>query len=364
MRVLIDGVVFETTHQKGIRRYFEEVLSRTEEDFSILLENALAGHIPVTWDLIQPLGPPARRIDPIRRRKYVNRAREREARIRSCAIYHATWFRLCPVPGIPTVVTVYDMVSEAMPGLYYGDATGDSTIKRRAIEAADAIITISETTKRDLLKLFPGINVPVYAIPLGADHVSVGQDSAIDGSGSRGDKPYALFVGDRMAYKNFRTLLDAMRTMEWPADLKLKVAGPPFSPVEYDCLRLLDLEHQVEACGPVPKDELAKLYAKAAVFVFPSLFEGFGLPMLEAQTRGAPVVANDMAVFHEVGGDAFLPCDCRSPVAIAGAVARTLEPATRASLIEAGRRNVGRFSWAETAKRTQQVWRQVADLAK
>lgn len=360
MRVLIDGVVFETTSQKGIRRYFEEVLSRTKEDFSILLQNPLASRVPEAWNLIDPLGSPARRIDLIRRRKYLKRARERAASIARHSVFHSSWFRLCPVPGLPTVVTIYDMVSEAMPTQYWGDAAGHSRAKAEAIKAADAIITISEATKLDLLRLYPEIRAEVHAIPLGADHLPVLLDDHRQVSARTDTEPYVLFVGDRVGYKNFHCLLEAMRQSEWPRGVRLKVAGPALSSAEEACLRFMGLHGAVDLCGFVTNEGLASLYAEAAAFVFPSLFEGFGLPLLEAQARMAPVVANDMAVFHEVGGDAFLPCDCRNPAAIAKAVEKAMAPAARSRLLEAGQNNVKRFSWDETARRTVEVWKFVA----
>lgn len=141
--------------------------------------------------------------------------------------------------------------------------------------------------------------------------------------------------------------------------MRLKVAGPHFSPAEEACFRLLELEKRVEYCGFVSNEGLADLYAQAAAFVFPSLFEGFGLPILEAQARSAAVVAHDMAVFHEVAGDAFLPCDCRNPSLLARAITKAMEPSIRERLINAGLGNVKRYTWAETARKTKAVWESV-----
>ena len=359
MNVLVDGVVFENTHQKGIRRYLHEVLSRTKEDFSVIMHKPWVGPVPENWDLIQPLGAsPESQWDILQRFRYRENAKKWREKIRSFNVFHSTWFRLAPIPGIPTVVTIYDMVTEAMPTLYWGDAAGDFSAKAAAIKSADAIITISETTKKDLLKLFPDIRAEVYAIPLGADHFEIFSSTPSQENNSHGpnEAPYALFVGDRVGYKNFHSLLEAMCQSEWPKGVRLKVAGQHFSPAEEACLRLLELEKRVEHCGFVSNEGLADLYAHAAAFVFPSLFEGFGLPILEAQARGAAVVAHDMAVFHEVAGDAFIPCDCRNPSALAGAITKAMEPSIREQLINAGLENVKRYTWAETARKTLAVW--------
>jgi glycosyltransferase involved in cell wall biosynthesis len=363
MKVLVDGVVFEHTHQKGIRRYLHEVLSRTKEDFSIILHKPWVGPVPENWDLIQPLGAsPESQWDILQRFRYRENAKKWREKIRSFNVFHSTWFRLAPIPGIPTVVTIYDMVTEAMPTLYWGDAAGDFSAKAAAIKAADAIITISETTKQDLLKLFPDIRVEVHAIPLGADHFEISSRNPLQNNFSQGmnNEGYALFVGDRVGYKNFHSLLEAMCQSEWPRGVRLKVAGPPFSLAEEACLRFMGLQDKVDVCGLVTNDDLACLYAGATAFVFPSLFEGFGLPLLEAQARHAPVIANDMPIFHEVGGNAFLPCDCRNPALIAKAVCDLTNSGRREHLIEAGLENVKRYSWAETARKTISVWESVA----
>jgi glycosyltransferase involved in cell wall biosynthesis len=362
MKVLIDGVVFENTYQKGIRRYFEEVLSRSGHDFAILLEQTLAGSVPEDWKIIKPIGLPPSRRDLLGRLKYRKQAAERRDKISEYSVFHSSWFRLCPLPGIPTVVTIYDMLSEAMPTQYWGDASADSMAKAEAIKSADAIITISETTKLDLLKLFPDIRAQVYSIPLGADHLLMSAVASVDSrkTGESSSEPYVLFVGDRVGYKNFHVLLEAMCQSEWPDGVRLKVAGSALSSPEYACLHYMGLRDVVDVCGFVSDEGLASLYSNAIAFVFPSLFEGFGLPMLEAQARMAPVVANDMAVFHEVGGDAFLPCDCRIPVAIARAITTVMIPEVRLNLLEAGQRNVQRFSWDDTAQRTFAVWESVA----
>lgn len=362
MKVLVDGVVFENSFQKGIRRYVHEVLRRSDLDFSLLLQRPLVGTVPAGWNLIEPLGPLAKPMDFLGRWKRRKCFKQRLKSISEHAVFHSTWFRLCPVPGIPTIVTIYDMVSVAMPTRYWGDAAGHFSAKAAAIKAADAIITISETTKQDLLKLFPDIRVEVHAIPLGADHFEISSSNPLQNNFSQGinNESYALFVGDRVGYKNFHSLLEAMCQSEWPRGVRLKVAGPPFSLAEEACLRFMGLQDKVDVCGLVTNDDLAYLYAGATAFVFPSLFEGFGLPLLEAQARHAPVVANDMAIFHEVGGNAFLPCDCRNPALIAKAVSDLTHAGRRESLIQAGLENVKRYTWAETARKTKAVWESVA----
>ncbi|MCX6975352.1 MAG: glycosyltransferase family 1 protein [Verrucomicrobia bacterium] len=360
MNVLVDGFVFENTYQKGIRRYMEELLRRVDVPFSILLENPAAGQFPENWPVVGPLGPsPNSRFNLPARWKYRERAKQWRKEIQSHSVFHTSYFRQCPIPGIPSVVVVHDMVCEVMPHLFAKDPSLEISMKREAFEKADAIIAISENTKRDFHSFYPEFQNKVSVIPHGADHFI---DDGIRPQQTKFQirEPFALFVGDRVGYKNFHALIDAVAEQSWPKDLDLWVAGPKFSPAEMAAIKYRGLSERIQHVGLVNEAELNWLYRHSTCFVFPSLFEGFGFPILEAQVRHAPVVANDMAVFHEVGGDAFLPCDCRNPALIAKAVSDLTHAGRRESLIQAGLENVKRYTWAETARKTKAVWESVA----
>jgi glycosyltransferase involved in cell wall biosynthesis len=361
MKVLADGVVFENNRQKGIRRYMEELLRRVECPFSLLLENPASGDIPDDWNIVGPFGAsPASRMNLLGRWKYRERAKEWRKEIQSHSVFHSSFFRRCPIPGIPSVVVVHDMVCEIMPHLFAADPSPEIFMKREAFEKADAIIAISENTQKDFLLFYPEFEDKISVVKHGADHLACAGE--IKPSVSRFEclEPFALYVGDRVGYKNFHTLMDAVAGEAWPQGLALWVAGPKFSPAELAAMRYRGLLGRIRHVGLVHDADLDWLYRNSTCFVFPSLFEGFGFPILEAQARSAPVVANDMAIFHEVGGNAFLPCDCRNPTAIAKAVSDLTHAGRREPLIEAGLENVKRYSWAETARKTKAVWESVA----
>ena len=123
----------------------------------------------------------------------------------------------------------------------------------------------------------------------------------------------------------------------------------------------LHLEDDVELAGWIAEDRLAALYRGASVYVFPSLFEGFGLPLLEAMARGCPVVASDIPVLREVGGDAVVYVDALNPSAMASAVSRVVgDASTREALASAGRAHAAAFTWARTAAATAEVFRTLA----
>jgi glycosyltransferase involved in cell wall biosynthesis len=361
MNVLADGFVFENTHQKGIRRYMEELLRRVECPFSLFLDNPAAGEIPEDWNIVGPLGAsPTCRFDLAGRWTYRERAKKWRKEIQAHSVFHTSYFRQCPVPGIPSVVVVHDMVCEVMPHLFAKNPSLEISIKLEAFEKADAIIAISDNTKKDFLLFYPEFQNKVSVVKHGADHLAFSGEKKQIVSRFECQEPFALFVGDRVGYKNFYTLMDAVGVETWPQGLALWVAGPRFSSAELAAMRYRGLSERIQHLGMVDEAELDWLYRNTACFIFPSLFEGFGFPILEAQARSAPVLANDMPIFHEVGGNAFLPCDCRNPALLAKAVSDLTHAGRRECLIEAGLENVKRYSWAETARKTKAVWDSVA----
>ena len=166
--------------------------------------------------------------------------------------------------------------------------------------------------------------------------------------------------------KNYETLLDAL-DLYWsrsPHPLPLRIAGG--GGWESDVLKdgLADLERtgRVERLGYVPDAELLRLYASAQALVFPSWHEGFGLPVLEAMSQGAPVICSDRASLPEVGGDAAVYIDPASAESICQAMlALEADPGRRRQRSESGRRQAARFSWEKTARETLDFYRRVLE---
>jgi glycosyltransferase involved in cell wall biosynthesis len=250
------------------------------------------------------------------------------------------------------------MVFEILPGQFLELAGPFAEEKKRAIERADAIIAISESTRKDLLAIYPELTQRVHVIHHGADHLAFSKNLRANSNHPEfGTKGYALFVGARSTYKNFGMLMESMLEPDWPENLDLKVAGAPFTCAEVLALKYRGLERRVVDCGRAMDSTLEELYAGASVFIFPSMFEGFGFPLLEAQAAGIPVAASDIAIFHEVGGKAFEHFQPLDPSSIARAVSRSLEHNRADELRQAGYGNVKRFKWADAAKKTMEVWK-------
>ena len=210
------------------------------------------------------------------------------------------------------------------------------TVVPRSVRRAVRVLTVSERTKRDLVELYRVAPEKIVVIPNGVDPAfRPGPDARRD---------YALLVGAIQARKDPLAAADAA----FAAGLSLVVAGPAKDPA---LARELERRGAILR-GYVPKEELAELYRGAACLVFPSRYEGFGLPVLEAMACGTPVVARPDAALREVAGDAALYADGDD---LAAAISSALLQRDR--LRAAGLARAELFSWEETVRRTLDVYR-------
>ena len=236
------------------------------------------------------------------------------------------------------VVTVHDLSYEREPDLMpRKDRFMFRTLVPRAARRARRVLTVSQRTRRDLEQL--------YGIP--AEKIVV-TPNGVDARFTPGSEPggYALFVGAVQARKDPLAALAAASD----AGLPLVVVGPEKEPALARMLR----DQGADVRGHVTEDELVTLYREASVLLFPSRYEGFGLPVLEAMASGTPVVASDDDAIREVAGDAALYAD---RAGLGAAVQRALDERPR--IVAAGLARAAQFSWVETARRTLEVYEEV-----
>jgi glycosyltransferase involved in cell wall biosynthesis len=242
----------------------------------------------------------------------------------------------CPCPA---VLTIQDLSFERDPSVL---RPWERLVFRRfvpwSVRRAARVLAISERTKADVEALY---GVEAVVTPLGVD-ASFEPGAAPDS--------YLLLVGSVEPRKNPLAAAEAARELGRP----LVVAGP----VRDEALAQELRARGADLRGYVPKDELARLYRGAACLVFPSRYEGFGLPLVEAMASGTPVVAAPDAALREVAGDAAVFAE---PAVLADGVRRAL--AERERLVAAGLERARRFTWEETARRTVAVYREVLGLA-
>lgn len=272
-------------------------------------------------------------------------------------IVHETYFgRENEAPrGVPLVLTVYDMIHELFADVMSDPATIRS--KAAAIARADMILCISESTRRDLIRFFPEVAPRTRVTYLGFD-----SDFAAGGAlPMQAQRPYLLHVGVRRAYKNFAALLEA-----YAASARLRaefdlvcVGGGPFDSDERDAIAHWRLEGKVRQHDADDAD-LRRWYAGAAIFVYPSVYEGFGIPPLEAMASGVPVIGVNVSSVPEVCGDAAQLAPDGSPDALMAAIeAVAFDTARAAQLRNAGLEQIGRFSWRKAAQDTAACYQEL-----
>jgi glycosyltransferase involved in cell wall biosynthesis len=255
----------------------------------------------------------------------------------------------CPCPA---VVTIHDLSFERHPELM---GRRDRFVFRRmvprSVRRAARVLAVSESTKRDLVEHYRIPEEKIVVTPNGVDSLFRPDGHRRDGA------PYALFVGTLQPRKDPIAALEALALVG--GDLRLIVVGPDKGSGD-EARRTaskLGLNGRVEFAGHVEQQELAELYRGAACLVFPSRYEGFGLPVVEAMASGTPVVATAAGSIPEIAGDAAVLVEPGDSVALAGGIERAL--ADRERLVRAGLERARLYSWAETARRTLAVYREL-----
>jgi glycosyltransferase involved in cell wall biosynthesis len=269
-------------------------------------------------------------------------------------------------PGLARVVTIHDLVwrhaGQTMRPL---NRWLDQTLMPHAVRTSDRVVAVSDSTARDIEREMPFAAGRVRAIPLGA--AELGEPDPRESLAALGlSGPYFLFVGTLEPRKNLGRLLEAWSRL--PPGLGggtvLAVAGGAgWGGVDVQAMVLaLGLQDRVRVLGFVSDQQLATLYAHALFLAMPSLYEGFGLPLLEATSRGVPVLTSDIASMPQVAGDAGLLVSPLDVDSIARGLAQMLgESRFRAELARHALASAQRFSWDLSARRTMEVFEEAIE---
>lgn len=259
------------------------------------------------------------------------------------------------------IVTLHDAAVYASPEGYSRlFATWYRFLFAALGRTARVVLTVSQFSRRELARHAGVPAAKLRVVRQGAQHLlQVEPDpSVVERHGLRGER-FVLAVGSLNPNKNFRSVLAALASYPQPRP-KLVVAGGVNGRVFRDGAGAVSMEGATYV-GYVTDAQLKALYAEAAVFVFPSLYEGFGFPPLEAMSNGCPAVVSDIPVLREVCGDAAEYCDPRDPASIAGAIRRVLEDEARAGELRSrGRERIREFTWEGCAR---DVWAAVREAA-
>lgn len=344
MRVQIDGIIYSLQRHGGITVYFNELLKRMRADavgdFRVMLYEGSAANVEFL-----PAG-------------YETRPMRLAERYRRCQVptqadlFHSSYYRL-PDRRVPVVTTVHDFIYERF-------ASGPrkwlhSWQKLAAIRESRAVICISENTRRDLLQFLPDIRPErLHVIHNGVSSAFHPLDSVPMNTGIV--RPYVLFVGARSGYKNFIPLVQAMAGLR---DLDLVcIGGGALAPQESELVKRQLGERFVHHMG-VSDAKLNQFYNGAFCLAYPSAYEGFGIPVLEAMRAGCPVVAMNSSSIPEVAGNAAQLLPEGSPEALQAAINRLDQSGQREHFRQLGLQQATLFSWDRTFAETCKVYEEV-----
>lgn len=256
---------------------------------------------------------------------------------------------------VPRFITVYDFIRERT-----SSEKGIARHKMNSILSADVVICISESTRNDLLNYVDVDESRVKVVPLSADSYFYDPQEP----DAEFQKPYILYVGQRADYKNFALLLEAFSQISADlGDLNLNVfGGGPLSSQEKMLISSLSLEGRITK---VDGDDLVlrSQYAGAQAFIYPSTYEGFGIPILEAMAVGCPVITSNTSSMPEVAGGAAYLFDPYNRESLTLAITEVISSnSLRNSLVQLGHLRAKQFSWSETARKTLDIYREVANV--
>ena len=266
------------------------------------------------------------------------------------------WNGMSWVAGAPSVATLHDASLFALPPQDKKVAEKEQRPLRLAAALANMVITDSQFSKRELLRFLPLSPQKIEVIALGINELFRRAGTL---PRSEPGRPYVLFVGEPEARKGLSTLIEAMTLLpdatRRNVDLVIAGAGGQY------VFPHLPNTLSVRNVGWVDDATLARLYANAAVFVYPSEYEGFGLPIVEAMASGTPVIASDVPGLREAGADAAEYVQAGAPRLLAVAIEGVLGDPDRARrLRERGLARAKELSWDQTARQTLNVIRRVA----
>ncbi len=275
-------------------------------------------------------------------------------------ILHPTYYDpyfLKDISDKPFVITVYDMTHEIFPdSVNKFDKTAQ--YKKLLVNNSKKIIAISENTKKDIVKI---LNVPEDKIEVIYLASSLSKSMNVEREKLQLPERYILFVGNRKYYKNFsNTVLAFEELVKNDDQLYLVCAGGgSFGKEELDLFKRKNLFNRI-LHRPADDASLSTLYSNALVFIFPSFYEGFGIPALEAMNCDCPLALSNVSSLPEIGADAAVYFDPHNPIDICNAISSVIYDNNKTEkLIEAGRKRRENFSWIKTTNETIQLYEKI-----
>lgn len=364
MNVLFDHQTFTIQKYGGISRYFYELIRRFDGvDTSCSLGMLCSTNAYLNENTFDKVYPFLSNTEFRGKSRLINTVNEKVSLYKlnkqKFDVFHPTYYNdyfLKNIGNKPFVVTFHDMIHEKFSTVF-SELANDTLIldqKRLLAEKATKIIAISETTKRDLIEIYNIDKSKIEVVYHGSSF-----KFSDEGDFKIVEDDYILFVGTRSVYKNFKGFLKIISDILLERNLKLVCAGGgDFLQDEIDFVKYLGLQKNVILITKIDDHILSNLYFNSLFFIFPSLYEGFGIPVLESFASNCPVLLSNGGSLPEVGGEAALYFDLSDENSLYISVCKLLDDeGLRNELVLKGRERVKKFSWDRTFENTLDVYK-------
>lgn len=378
MKLVVDGEIWQRQAAGGISRLFNEVLPRVcdlapDLALTIVTDGQLKGPVPTHRSITQAALPayhkflrpgrlwqgPTARLKRATRNWWTKPARN--------SIWQATYYSSPAAWPGRFVVVVYDLIEERFPQLF--DQPRHDAVRRAkhaSVHAADLVLCISRTTQRDVCDFLSVPEAKTRPITLASSPIfrRLSADELAASLPLLSPAPFFLYLGDRSAYKNFDLLARAFAAWPHRHEFALAVVGPKFVAAEQLLLSDLGIAGQVFSYQNIDDETLCRFYNLAQAFVYPSLYEGFGIPLLEAMSCGCPVVASAIPTTQDVAGELPFYFEPTDAAGLQAALSAALATDARAERGRAGIERAAAFSWDATAAQFLAVYRELEAWAR
>ena len=367
MKIYFDGIIYSWQIGGGVHRYFEEIIGRCGKNKDI--ETFLLAHLP-THNILPKEGVTIKNIIYLKSvpnfsfkllRKILSPVNkillENYFKNISIGIFHSTYYTTYKNLKIPQVLTVHDMTHEKFP-LFFSSRGAKRFIanKRRCIMSANLIICVSESTKKALLDIYKIDDKKISVVYHGISEIFMSEAGHMENGMLK--EQYFLFVGNRGLYKNFIFFIKAFSEWSKNKDYNiLLIGGGKLSKKEFSIIMELGLDTQIEHIGFIEEKDLKCVYQNSKAFVFPSLDEGFGLPILEAIISETQVIASNIEVFKEIGEDMLIYFDPRKVESLIDALDRSISKELSKEEIRRRVKYVtNKFNWDKCFNKTVEIY--------
>jgi glycosyltransferase involved in cell wall biosynthesis len=352
MNLIYDNIIFSLQRAGGVSLYWYELISRLNRTDYITSyygkknNNIFANDLGLDTKLETKIPAKIQRYLPFLKK------------VPSYSIFHSSYYRLSFQKDIINITTVHDFTYEkyrrGFPQIIH------SWQKGLAIRLSDGIICVSENTKKDLLRNYPNIpenNIRVIYNGVGDEYhpIPPGGQTKFPYLDEVISNPYVLFVGDRSAYKNFNMVIDVIKQLH---DFNLiVVGGSEFSTEELQ--GMYRVRERIQRLKGITNSDLNILYNQASCLIYPSDYEGFGIPILEAMRAGCPVICSSVSSIPEVAGDGAIMIKNISAQKIVEKIQCLKNKKYREELVSKGMLQSNKFSWEKCFSMTMRFYNDV-----